>query len=138
MSNEKSIRLKSHEVRAILDGNKTQTRRVMKNQPAGQVLGDVYVRNVGDGFQWFGIAGESSVFKCPFGALGMMLWVRETWAIASKSIDLVKIYYKASERKSHTEFHKYFPIANADGMSETWPKYRPSNYMPRWASRITL
>lgn len=51
-------------VRAILEGRKTQTRRVVKPQPA-------YVID--------------SVWVCPYGRPGDGLWVRETWAPNSQA-----------------------------------------------------
>ncbi|HAK9541006.1 hypothetical protein [Escherichia coli] len=69
-------------VRAILEGRKTQTRRIMKNQPAEVgPEAPVMVREIGAGFQWYGADGVSSVFNCPFGIVGDRIWVRETWAI---------------------------------------------------------
>ncbi|MCV8987566.1 hypothetical protein ODZ05_24465 [Escherichia coli] len=69
-------------VRAILEGRKTQTRRIMKNQPAEVgPEAPVMVRKIGAGFQWYGADGVSSVFNCPFGIVGDRIWVRETWAI---------------------------------------------------------
>ncbi len=60
-------------VRAILEGRKTQTRRIMKNQPAEVgPEAPVMVREIGAGFQWYGADGVSSVFNCPFGSLAQI------------------------------------------------------------------
>lgn len=64
-------------VRSILEGRKTQTRRIMKNQPAEVgPEAPVMVRKIGAGFQWYAADGESSVFNCPFGIVGDRIWVR--------------------------------------------------------------
>ena len=61
-------------VRAILDGRKTQTRRIVKPQPVG-----TSVTHNNDRSQWFGwehgITGEA--FRCPYGVPVDRLWVRE-------------------------------------------------------------
>lgn len=110
-------------VRAILDGRKTQTRRIMKNQPAGDYPDTpALIRSVGGGFQWYGHYGESSIFNCPFGAVGDRIWVRETWARYNIDQDSHDMAYRATT-------------------PEDWPeegRWRPSIHMPRWASRITL
>jgi hypothetical protein len=110
-------------VRAILDGRKTQTRRVIKPQ-----VEDKY---------WFNKMNHASIWNprdqlprfCPFGQAGDQLWVRETWATLpfynhikpSKLISGHKIYYRAKPNINDSHY-----------------MWRPSIYMPRWASRITL
>ena len=77
--------------------------------------------------------------KCPYGKPGDLLWVRESWAINMRATDLLKVFYKAHERASHTEMHQ---LISAEGIPSkyqpTWPRFKPSIHMPRWASRITL
>lgn len=70
--------------------------------------------------------------------VGDRLYVREAAAVASVFTDVVEVRYQASERASHTEFVEQIPVARAIGARTTWPKYRPSIHMPRWASRLTL
>lgn len=103
---ERPILFSGPMVKAILDGRKTQTRRVIKPQPSisGPYEGFLYGRTFG--------------YTCPYGSKGEALWVRETWR-----------YDRETD---------YKPIAyRADGQiaSEKW---KPSIFMPRWASRITL
>lgn len=121
--NEKPILFNAEMVNAILSGRKTQTRRIMGNQPAGQDLETVHVRHNADfNFQWYGNLGESSYFPCPQGKPGDQLWVRETWA--RYNID----------QTSHDMAYRATTPAD-------WPKdglWRPSIHMPRWASRINL
>ena len=78
-------------VRAILDGRKTQTRRIMKPQPSdleGQVFEEcsefagidfiqkVPVRLNPDGKEYYEVIKG---WKCPYGVPGSILWVRESW-----------------------------------------------------------
>lgn len=135
-------------VRAILEGRKAQTRRIMNNQPAGAALGPVYIRERDGGFQWYGIAGESSVFKCPYGKPGDRLWVRETWRTGwSYGGDYPTVQYRATET-AHVGSKEY-PVLDVlrgeFGIPDPAPhsivpggKWKPSIHMPRWASRITL
>jgi len=67
--------------------------------------------------------------KCPYGGVGDILWVRETW-FAEKQYD----HLKPSK----------IPISSLTGYLATdikpdWAgRTRPSIFIPRWASRITL
>ncbi|HCR3978391.1 TPA: morphogenetic protein [Citrobacter koseri] len=131
-------------VRALLDGRKTQTRRIMKNQPAGDYPDTpALVRNVGPGFQWYGSYGESSIFNCPFGAVGDRIWVRETFQGPLVSEELFEEYLAHSEKFETPQYCEYAADGGAkpeycdlnDNLRHGW---RPSIHMPRWASRITL
>src|SRR5690242_7043817 len=94
---ERPILFSGPMVRAIQDGRKTQTRRVVKPQPP-RVVGD-FLR-LGDAFKpgitfpnWDGVLGSEShlsalaeidafdneCIRCPYGFAGDRLWVRETW-----------------------------------------------------------
>lgn len=110
-------------VRAILDGRKTQTRRVVKPQFSqiwGQGVPRIYPDNycvhtnilIKGGWKWL---------KCPFGKKGDRLWVRETFAI-------VGFYEK--------------PIYRADGIKSPvggfYFKWKPSIHMPKKYARIWL
>lgn len=68
------------------------------------------------------VPGHSLSAKCPFGAVGDRIWVRETWARYNIDHDSHDMAYRATT-------------------PEDWPEggcWRPSIHMPRWASRITL
>ncbi|HHH1650981.1 TPA: hypothetical protein ACPZS6_001448 [Yersinia enterocolitica] len=124
--NEKPILFNAEMVNAILSGRKTQTRRIMGNQPAGQDLETVHVRHNDDfNFQWYGNLGESSYFPCPLGKPGDQLWVREAFAagLCTEST----LAYRATHKTEDLE----------EGWGETI-KWTPSIHMPRWASRINL
>lgn len=124
--NEKPILFNAEMVNAIFSGRKTQTRRIMGNQPAGQDLETVHVRHNDDfNFQWYGNLGESSYFPCPLGKPGDQLWVREAFAtgLCTKST----LAYRATHRPEDLEEGWFEKI-----------KWTPSIHMPRWASRINL
>ena len=132
-------------VRALLDGKKTQTRRVVKPQPeiysGYETLGDF--SDPGWVLEWKefdALTPKELAHHCPYGKPGDLLWVRETWQLHSLATDLGKIVYRASENSSHTEFHRMVPVEKIGGIGakpfqEGW---RSSIHMPRWASRLTL
>jgi hypothetical protein len=128
---ERPILFSGPMVRAILEGRKTQTRRVVK-PPRGKLVWDLSrATNENVGYlkaPFFHPDDEEELrgrIWCPYGQEGDRLWVRETWAWSG--IDEIQddVWYRAS------------PI-NVDG---EWPpnvRWRPSIHMPRWASRILL
>jgi hypothetical protein len=149
--NQKPILFNGEMVRAILEGRKTQTRRIVKPQikTAGtrMTVGKI---NCSDIRHWDGqfgvvfdlpfgrwIADDKPMLdfiKSPFGKPGDRLWVREAWKTEHRYDDL---------KPSHI-----VPGANlcwpaddsisVNHMGFAFGKKRPSIFMPRWASRITL
>ena len=127
-------------VRAILEGTKTQTRRVVKPQPPETHV----ICGVNDFFWLEGKSepGGCPETTCPHGQPGDRLWVRETHSFWCHSIEAVGVEYAAGGEDKIVEFpHKVgMPSLavqlrrNRDGAR----KKRPSIYMPRWASRLTL
>ena len=126
MSRERPIIFAGWTVRAILDGRKTQTRRIVKPTVKGCTVGTYSDSargpyecvNVGDD----GDPIDAPVIACPYGVPGDRLWVRETfYEDASAAVGVV---YKADSdaRKK--------PLW-------TGP-WSPSIFMPRDASRLTL
>ncbi|MGX6574225.1 hypothetical protein ACWM58_13665 [Klebsiella quasipneumoniae] len=126
-------------VRAILDGRKTQTRRIMKPQPEPCPRGGHWwpsnvfktMLHVEDEMQngkggWGGLAGDA----CPFGDLGDRIWVRETWAEAGASAPDFKLY-RANYPEHVPSIYENVPLAEEI-------RWTPSIHMPRWASRILL
>ena len=102
-------------VRAILDGRKTQTRRVIKPQPVW-----VHVRE--PILQYRRKVGLAYVL-CPYGQPGDRLWCRETWAPSVAGVTAPPFHYLAD----------FKPAEFAEMV-----RWKPSIYMPRWASRITI
>lgn len=128
--------------RAILDGRKTQTRRIMKVQPSedftpmnmaletdykarwytpGIVDKDGYLQPASK--EVFGVSNENEGYSCPFGAVGDRIWVRETW---NKYGGLLT--YRAD--------HDW--IDDMRKQTVCTARWVPSIHMPRWASRILL
>lgn len=121
-------------VRAILDGSKTQTRRVAK----GEVLQWLEREKFSPAF-----VADAGNHLCPYGQPGDRLWVREghylhgIWSVR-----------KADDGKRRWTFHPNHdmgaqftePNGFIKGRNTTvagWYR-RPSIHMPRWACRITL
>ena len=110
---ERPIIMTGESVRAILEGRKTQTRRVIKPQP----------RN---GKDW----------RCPYGQSGGRLWVRETWQAQSITGEW---WHKV--KKDERPLHNWSVVDRATlpaSLNEMPPKWISPLFMPRWASRITL
>jgi hypothetical protein len=92
-------------VRAILDGRKTQTRRIIKDSCLQQAPFDEispimnkkpYCKN-GEWFYELQATVDSCdryKIKCPYGVVGDRLWVRETWRCTGGG-DLRNIIYRA-------------------------------------------
>lgn len=106
-------------VRAILGGDKTQTRRIVEEKFYGRA-----------------VAAELLAKHCPYGQPGDRIWVRETYRVHGKATDVATLVYRASVRNSWTEQTHRVPVDVCNKpVSEKWT---PSIHMPRWASRILL
>ena len=136
--NEKPIIFSTPMVRAILDGRKTETRRVIKPQPVGAVEREMVFDGVG---YWHSVNGGPTQYaKCPYGAPGDRLWVRETWGLDEPGI-LKKCNGKLGLYMDGTALDSHFSVLYkaTQAMDPDYPMYwRPSIHMPRWASRITM
>lgn len=145
---ERPILFSDPMVRAILDGRKTQTRRICKPQPVA-IVGSRQRRVYRDeDFKksWSTIPGclEGDGFvDCPHGQPGDRLWVKETYRFGSgydavRPRDVVKngnaiVQYEA-DKALRTVGGRYLYGGNAFTPGKT----RVSIHMPRCASRITL
>jgi hypothetical protein len=121
-------------VRAILEGRKTQTRRVIKN-PYAKHASRVHSYNCGAEFDFILPSGDGRIELCPYGKPSDRLWVRETWALTGSQADVKLNEYFCPEMvlADHMIFR-----ADCDGYDNASQSWRPSIYMPRWASRIDL
>ncbi len=150
----KPILMNGESVRGILEGRKTQTRRVIALDSFAPSDTPGYdwrwrARNL----RWHEVTAARLLERhCPYGQVGDRLWVRETWApvYASYSHEYpTEGYYFEWEPDMHGALEKDAPQletyyradgegkypAEIDGGEIHW---KPSIFMPRWASRITL
>ncbi|HBV12482.1 MAG TPA: hypothetical protein DEB60_05075 [Brevundimonas sp.] len=163
---ERPILFSGPMVRALLDGRKTQTRRVMKVQPPTQeeFRGSLFGldRAVADGVKMYiqndydrlpkhptdweltgsvGVAREAGFprrYRCPYGAVGDRLWVKETWRPSKSAGDWdMDVRYEA-DSLTRTVYDGEFgdrdwsmPKAAARGNVSPL-------FMPRWAARLVL
>ena len=126
---ERPILFSGDMVRAILDGRKTMTRRVVKIAQHPQAERVQHF----EGLRWDWLRYDGlrlSTFKCPFGKTGDRLWVRETFRLSDPNDCAC---YEPCRCRSGQ------PMYRADGHYHDMEyKWKPSIHMPRWASRITL
>lgn len=155
---ERQILFSAPMVRAILDGRKTKTRRVVTPQPARNhglqpMWGTSPAPNptpFGTPYLWREVGpdypdDESDNRRCPFGQPGDQLWVRETAWYDREELPIVgapRCFFPGGDVVTRNRGLSRSPL----GQAQT-PEYmnlsahlvrRPSIHMPRWASRITL
>ncbi len=149
---DRPILFNAEMVRAILEGRKTQTRRVIKPQPPNH-WPDYFAKRA-HGYTSLSLPevkyfrSDNTEVKCPYGQPGDRLWVREKWATEKRfdftkprflphpyppghvccGMDYATIWY-SDELKTEKQFLRG---------PEIHGRVRPSIHMPRWASRITL
>jgi len=144
---ERPILFSAPMVRAILNGSKTQTRRVVKPQPsdahnfAGFTISSIHPSDEGKAVWGRGdtraMLLDAHRVRCPYGKPGDQLWVRETWDFlpdgGPDEPNVAMIRYWAG---GDMERRVVPPDFNPNIYS--YEKKRPSIHMPRWASRIQL
>lgn len=116
-------------VRALLEGRKTQTRRVLKVQPPEScTFAGFYSVPLTGAFQCR-LQGNETLHTQKIGyAPGDRLWVRETWAKVGDEQDDIHAC-------PDMRIPAYYRADMVDPERQRW---RPSIFMPRWASRLTL
>jgi len=135
---ERPILFRPDMVRAILDGRKTQTRRLVKPQPIddGAVFGPrEFLEKSGT---WLYNGQE---FQCPYGKPGDQLWVREPWCCGVPALPSgrgIIPYYGRLADLSHDLRDKPIVRYKADWTGDDPPKWRQPIHMPRWACRLVL
>lgn len=120
------IIMSADSVRAILDGRKTMTRRVVKPQPEFTEPNTAWRSGDGHGgIGWYAYTTEypdegSEFYRCRFGQPGDLLWVRETWS--AEPLDGLggSILYRATDN---------------DRLVECW---RSPLHLPRRLARLWL
>jgi len=155
---ERPILFSAPMVRALLDGSKTQTRRIMKRQPDYPIIiaTDPHTNRYQiEGREPMTLAGM--LRECPYGQTGDRLWVRETWGVISNSWDEAgnlcdwvpdrpatainemrfgQGYYSGHVIYAADDFCEW--AGDDDGDGEPRSAWHPSIHMPRRASRILL
>ncbi|HEY6037092.1 MAG TPA: hypothetical protein VIV58_22590 [Kofleriaceae bacterium] len=143
---ERPILFSAPMVRALLSGAKTQTRRIVKPQQPRECQpldapysfelternGDVTLYTL-----------EQFVERCPYGAPGDRLWVREAFAYSVRDPDasnevIDETTYDAVYRATQEHEGAWTHYDENGKQTPTKPKWKPGIHMPRWASRITL
>ena len=134
---ERPIIFNGEMVRAILDGRKTQTRRVIKPQPPYDKFIHLGAGALG---MWSGWPEDPKApiweAYCPYGKPGDQLWVRETFCpVDDREMGgEVWIDYRATPKYGEDE-----PAGWEKGSDDPEAaKWSPSIHMPRKASRIQL
>jgi hypothetical protein len=112
IAKEKPMLFSAPMVRAILAGTKKQTRRVVKEPVQSWMQTAINP-------EWF----KSVLTQCPFGNIGDVIWVRETWQYVDFAGEDNGYVYRATDPDWET--------------MEEW-KWKPSIFMPKEACRIKL
>ena len=146
---ERPILFSGPMVRAILDGTKRQTRRIVKPQPTTEPI-DRSEWECGPRrnpcpphlFPFRRPDDEHShyAYACPYGVPGDRLWVRERWAAHDTLDDL------SPQRIDEIDEDRniWYAVDGDSGWGSlladpSWRgRWRPSIHMPRWASRLSL
>lgn len=135
---ERPILFSGPMVRALLDGRKTQTRRVIKPQPDS-------VKNFGRAVPYRRASPPQDMASekyevpivCPYGAPGDRLWVKETWGLNDTIYGGDQPIPKARPADLPPQGLVFFATED-DTEIRNELRWRPSIHMPRWASRLTL
>lgn len=162
---ERPILLSAPMVRAILEGRKTQTRRVIRKQFSADAEPAEVAATSPEGGQISGHSGLwwddaaaciDDAIRCPYGKPGDLLWVRETWGdvnlegapgIAYRADDDVRdLMAEPSFHDEHGAFNYdderikpyAFAVWSSDLIGGVEGRWRQSIHMPRWAARILL
>ncbi|WP_370516379.1 hypothetical protein [Herbaspirillum sp. CAH-3] len=150
---ERPILFSAPMVRAILSGDKTQTRRIAKDVRHPD-LGNVYT----PGALVLEREPQHVIERaCPYGRPGDRLWVRETWGVVSHTWDDDGAMIDWTPDRPATKIHElpfgrgYYSghviyaadgshewAGDDDGGGEPRSLWHPSIHMPRAASRILL
>lgn len=158
---ERPIIMTGESVRAILDGRKTQTRRVVRPQPVWRYPGNdsrghVLHTDSGTGrivaTVGFGASCEQHLFPLsPYGQPGDRLWVRESWGTV-RMHELGQHIYGGPRIPDHDEtvyragkiVGVPIPGTSPIQFKREWrdgfqpARWRSPIHMHRWLSRITL
>ncbi|HDY7233165.1 TPA: hypothetical protein RRE64_004522 [Klebsiella pneumoniae] len=145
-------------VRALLDGRKTQTRRIMVPQPADDIERGIFPNPEVIGWKSSRRHkhGSTTAHFCHYGKPGDRIWVRETWGVVSHAFSDDGLMIDWVPDRPATAIHE-MPFGNGyysgyaiyaadgdftwgddDGYEDGRSCWKPSIHMPRAASRILL
>ena len=133
----KPILFNTEMVRAILDGRKTCTRRLVKIQPKDGEYTLVFTRKDAQ------IKTEKTTVKSPY-KVGDILYVRETWCKYGKLDDLDQViegtekYYYRADGENPTPYNHFLVQKKGYDEYREFPVWSPSIHMPKEAARIWL
>lgn len=137
---ERPILFSGPMVRAILEGRKTQTRRILKGSTEFKgPYNPAYLEAHKDAPGWKNI--------CPYGVPGDRLYVKEAvWVWCRKrpngTTESGRPKFRYIPHASHSLFyvadHRQKPERASYAEPDMVWRYKTARYMPRWASRITL
>jgi len=141
---ERGIIFSGPMVRALLEGCKTQTRRIVKHQgivdhPATPGCKIIQLASTQ---AWLNSQPDhpQHISKfCPYGQPGDRLWVREAHYLTDDG-DFERVVYATDEDavREHLDYITALPASFSAAWRARHTKLRPSIHMPRWASRILL
>jgi hypothetical protein len=156
---ERPILFSGPMVRALLDGSKTQTRRIVKHGhslmqplrigPHPYSTGEYLIERWEKADREFQNFNRTDCVKCPFGVVGDRLWVRESFRTDIRDPLGCVVYEATPEIGKYKHTGEIVRSKFIDGTLPTreeseramlpkfWKK-KPSIHMPRWASRLTL
>jgi hypothetical protein len=138
---ERPILFSGPMVKAILEGRKTQTRRILKPQVESEWLEWLIYVNADGDHRYYGQDGEPTMHintdkelpddgECPYGKPGQRLWVREAWTTLDQD------YLPAGKDGCRVTYRADHFDPDGDGPGEL--RWYPSIHMPRRYSRVTL
>ena len=129
---ERPILFSAGMIRAILAGTKTQTRRVIKIAPHARFVCRRVCQAMEPHELMWSVDGHAHSTRVAYD-VGDRLWVRETWSQPDPTNRYV--FYRADCDEAQLQMEREVRREVGPGAYAHW---RPSIYMPRWASRITL
>lgn len=177
MQHERPIIFGGWAIPKILNGTKTQTRRICKKayDEFGESAGSVHPALVSGWISWWpGTGGEAEAaftkrayeygWECPYGQIGDLLWIKENWRIGAWDEDNGTVaidcradgycrqewltvpdsnYFERLWQQSTDDALAVGALEDEDGkfhwdIGKSPCHWRPSIFMPHWASRLTL
>jgi hypothetical protein len=145
---ERPILFTGRMVPPVLAGTKTMTRRIAKVNAFATEVRPAQGAEAPPGtwvafYREAGVAGGreegGTITRCPYGVPGDRLWGRETWGLASPGDPTYWFRGKLGGRTLEEMTLEWEVAYRADyGSNQENCHWRPSIFMPRWASRILL